>query len=165
MKGNRMKMTKKNVAVRLAVATVLSVGLSAGFMGIASASSNGGHDAQGSTWNSHAAVEGVVSASIAGDSISIEAHDSTSSTTYTLTSATTITGLATGASLLNSKVELYLSTTSPPTVLAIRIATDGSNCDHGGENSQLRAHGTSSEDQSNHDRGRGSSSDHGSFRR
>ena len=128
MKGNGMKMTKKNVAVRAAVATLLSVGLSFGAIGIASASPRGDHARHASTWMVGTTHEGVVTGYVAGSSISVQTHDSTTSTTYILTSATTITGLATGASLLNSKVVLTLSTTTPATVLTIKVETPKAPC-------------------------------------
>jgi len=97
--------------------------------------------------------------------ISIEAHGTTPATNYALTSATTITGLATGASLLNDQVVLTLSTTTPATVLSIKVETNGSKChgDKDGDDSSTRnsfSHGSSGQD---HDHG--NSSKHGSFRR
>jgi len=165
MKGNGMKMTKKNAAIRLTVATVLSLGLSAGVMGVGSASAHGTHEAQGSSWTEGNAVKGVVSGYVAGSLISIEAHGTTPATTYALTSATTITGLATGASLLNDKVVLTLSITTPATVLSIKVETNHSKChgDKDGDGSSIRnsfSHGSSGQD---HDHG--NFSKHGSFRR
>jgi hypothetical protein len=130
MKGKAMKMTK-NASGRLAVATLLSFGLSAGIMGVASASSNRHHDGHDSSWTLGGSVQGVVTGYVAGSSIAIEAQGSTTSTTYALTSATTVTGLATGASLLNSKVVLLLSTTTPVTVLSIKVETPKSPCIQG----------------------------------
>jgi hypothetical protein len=87
-------------------------------------------------------TEGVVTGYVAGTSISIEARNSTTATTYALTSATTITGLATGASLLNAKVVLTLSSTTPVNVLSIKVATNNSKCHGGNGEPQLRVGGS-----------------------
>jgi hypothetical protein len=171
MNGSGMKMTKKNAAIRLTVATVLSLGLSAVVMGVGSASAHGTHAAHGTpeahsfSWIEGNAVKGVVNGYVPGSLISIEAHGTTPATNYALTSATTITGLATGASLLNDEVVLTLSTTTPATVLSIKVETNGSKChgDKDGDDSSTRnsfSHGSSGQD---HDHG--NSSKHGSFRR
>ena len=165
MNGSGMKMTKKNAAIRLTVATVLSLGLSAVVMGVGSASAHGTPEAHSSSWIEGNAVKGVVNGYVPGSLISIEAHGTTPATNYALTSATTITGLATGASLLNDQVVLTLSTTTPATVLSIKVETNGSKChgDKDGDDSSTRnsfSHGSSGQD---HDHG--NSSKHGSFRR
>ena len=167
MKGNGMKMTKKNVAVRAAVATLLSVGLSAGAIGIASASPRGDHARHASTWTVRTTHEGVVTGYVAGSSISVQTDDSTTSTTYVLTSATTITGLAAGASLLNSKVVLTLSTTTPATVLSIKVEMNGSKCNKGNGSSKANVNAASGRGSSDHDHdhGDGNSSTHGNFRK
>ncbi len=165
MNGSGMKMTKKNAAIRLTVATVLSLGLSAVVMGVGSASAHGTPEAHSSSWIEGNAVKGVVNGYVPGSLISIEAHGTTPATNYALTSATTITGQATGASLLNDEVVLTLSTTTPATVLSIKVETNGSKChgDKDGDDSSTRnsfSHGSSGQD---HDHG--NSSKHGSFRR
>jgi len=155
MNGSGMKMTKKNAAIRLTVATVLSLGLSAVVMGVGSASAHGTHAAHGTpeahsfSWIEGNAVKGVVNGYVPGSLISIEAHGTTPATNYALTSATTITGLATGASLLNDEVVLTLSTTTPATVLSIRVETPKSPCIGGVVNGyvpgsliSIEAHGT-----------------------
>jgi hypothetical protein len=149
MKGSGMKMTKKNAAIRLTVATVLSLGLSAVVMGVGSASAHGTPEAHSSSWIEGNAVKGVVNGYVPGSLISIEAHGTTPATNYALTSATTITGLATGASLLNDEVVLKLSTTTPTTVLSIRVETLKSPCIGGVVNGyvpgsliSIEAHGT-----------------------
>jgi hypothetical protein len=77
-------------------------------------------------------VEGVVSAYVANTSISITTKHSTTPVLYNLTPATTITGLATGATApaVNDNVDLVLSTTTPVTVVSIKI--DGAKCDGSG---------------------------------
>jgi len=155
MNGSGMKMTKKNAAIRLTVATVLSLGLSAVVMGVGSASAHGTHAAHGTpeahsfSWIEGNAVKGVVNGYVPGSLISIEAHGTTPATNYALTSATTIIGLATGASLLNDEVVLTLSTTTPATVLSIRVETPKSPCIGGVVNGyvpgsliSIEAHGT-----------------------
>jgi hypothetical protein len=67
--------------------------------------------------------------------------------------------------LLNDKVVLTLSTTTPATVLSIKVETNGSKCHGGksGDDSSTRnsfSHGSSGQD---HDHG--NFSKHGSFRR
>jgi hypothetical protein len=164
MKGKAMKMTK-NASGRLAVATLLSFGLSAGIMGVASASSNRHHDGHDSSWTLGGSVQGVVTGYVAGSSIAIEAQGSTTSTTYALTSATTVTGLATGASLLNSKVVLLLSTTTPVTVLSIKVETNDSKC-HGDNDQSKHDDGhSSSHGFSSHGHHGGHSSSQGNFRK
>ena len=131
---------KTNTAGRIAVTAVLSMGLTAGAVSIASASSDHGSKASdhnhGSLWNVQGHVEGVVSSYTAGSSIAVLSRDATTPTTYTLTSATTITGLAAGASLLNDHVVLVLSATTPATVVSIKVETPRSNCNaaHDGTN-------------------------------
>jgi hypothetical protein len=77
-------------------------------------------------------VEGVVSAYVANTSISITTKDSTTQVLYPLSSTTTITGLATGATapVAGDNVDLVLSTTTPVTVVSIKI--DGAKCDGNG---------------------------------
>ena len=144
-----MKTITRNVAVRVAVATMLSVGLSVGAVGIASASPNGSHEDHGSSWTAENAVEGVVTGYLAGTSIAIEAHGSTTSTTDTLTSATIIVDLASGASLLGSNVVLTLSTSAPVTVTSILVEEPRSPCVEGvvtgylaGTSIAIEAHGS-----------------------
>ena len=129
--GITMYKIKTKVASRVAVAAALSMGITAGAVGVASASPFGhhsdGHDGNGWT-QSQTKVEGIVSAYTAGASISIQSKGSTTPTNYLLTSATTITGLATGATLASgAEVELVVSTTLPatvpPTVTAIKVET------------------------------------------
>ncbi len=116
-----MKLSKRNMAVRFVAATAMSLGLSAGVVGIASASAHGNAAHHDSSWSVNNAVEGVVTGYVAGTSISIEGHGATTSTTYALSSSTTVSGLASGASLLNSKVVITLSSTTPVTVLSIKV--------------------------------------------
>jgi hypothetical protein len=123
---------KTKTAGRIAVAAVLSMGLTAGAVSIASASSDHGtrvsdHD-HGFSWNLQGRIEGVVSSYTAGSSIAVVSRGATTATTYTLTSATTVTGLAAGASMLNDHVVLVMSTTTPATVLSIKVETPKSNC-------------------------------------
>jgi hypothetical protein len=118
---------KTKTAGRIAVAAVLSMGLTAGAVSIASASSDHGtrvsdHD-HGFSWNLQGRIEGVVSSYTAGSSIAVVSRGATTATTYTLTSATTVTGLAAGASMLNDHVVLVMSTTTPATVLSIKVET------------------------------------------
>jgi hypothetical protein len=98
-----------------------------GAVGVASASpvshhreSHSGHKwGQSQNW-----LKGIVSAYVPGTSISITAKDATTPTMYTLTSATTITGLATGATLaVGNQVNVVLSTTTPVTVTSINVET------------------------------------------
>jgi hypothetical protein len=123
--GITMYKIKTKLFGRIAVVTALSLGLTASAVGVASASSRGhhwGHDRHSLAQTSSAEVVGVVSTYVAGSSISILAKGSTTPTTYTLTSATTIAGLATGTTLASSAVvELTLSTTTPVTVTAIKV--------------------------------------------
>ena len=75
-------------------------------------------------------IEATVSTYTAGSLITVFVNGSTTPTTYTLTSATTITGLATGATLASpTNVDLVLSTTLPatvpPTVTSIFVEGNG----------------------------------------
>jgi uncharacterized membrane protein YgcG len=91
-----------------------------------------------------AKVEGTVSAYVAGTSISILSKDSTTPVVYALTSATTITGLATGVTLASpDRVVLELSTTTPVTVTSIKVGGHGSKCDgsNGNDKSSSRGFG------------------------
>ena len=132
------------VAGRIAVAAVLSLGITAGSIGIASASSNGhgrvDHASAGSSWTYANRVNGVVTGYVAGASITIAPRGGTTATTYTLTSATTIAGLATGASLVNNDVSLTLSTTTPTTVVSIKVEAPRVKCDGTNSHSPLSAH-------------------------
>ena len=120
------KITTK-VASRAAVAAALSLGMTVGAVGIASASPVSHHRGShhGLKWNqSSLRVEGIVSAYVPGSSISITSKGASTPTTYTLTSATTITGLATGATLaLGAEVDVVLSNTTPVTVTSIKVET------------------------------------------
>ena len=122
-----MNKISKKVASRAAVAATLSLGMTIGAVGVASASpvshhreSHSGHKwGQSQNW-----LKGIVSAYVPGTSISITAKDATTPTMYTLTSATTITGLATGATLaVGNQVNVVLSTTTPVTVTSINVET------------------------------------------
>jgi hypothetical protein len=74
-------------------------------------------------------IEGVVSAYVAGTSISILSDGSATPTTYALTSATTVTGLATGVTLAaGATVDLWLSSTTPVTVASIKAETPKTVC-------------------------------------
>ena len=118
------KITAK-VASRSALAAALSLGLTVGAVGVASASSVGHHQNHGGREGKqlHNAVMGVVSAYSAGTSISITLPGATTATTYKLSSTTTVDGLASGATLVaGTPVVLLLSgTTAPVTVTAIRV--------------------------------------------
>jgi hypothetical protein len=125
--GITMNKISKKVASRAAVAATLSLGMTIGAVGVASASpvshhreSHSGHKwGQSQNW-----LKGIVSAYVPGTSISITAKDATTPTMYTLTSATTITGLATGATLaVGNQVNVVLSTTTPVTVTSINVET------------------------------------------
>jgi len=114
---------------RVAIATVLSLGLAASAASIAVASPYGHHSSSHfgarSAWSMNFA-EGTVSSYTAGTSISILSNGSTTPTPYTLTSATTIKGLGSGDTLASpDRVVLALSTvtpaTTPPTVTAIFV--------------------------------------------
>ncbi len=122
-----MNMIRTKVAGRVAVVAALSLGFTVGAVGVASASSNG---QRGQNWTqSQSWVKGTVSAYIAGTSISITSDGSTTPVVYTLTSATTITGLATGATLaVGDNVSLVLSTTTPVTVTSINVKTPKVQC-------------------------------------
>ncbi|HEY5303268.1 MAG TPA: hypothetical protein VIJ86_04350 [Acidimicrobiales bacterium] len=117
-----MNKIRTKVAGRVAVVAALSLGFTVGAVGVASASSVG-H--RGQDWTqSQSWVKGIVSSYTAGSSISITSEGSTTPVTYTLTSATTIAGLATGATLVTGdKVSLVLSTTTPVTVTSITVKT------------------------------------------
>ena len=123
---------KTRAVGRIAAATALSFGLAASAVSVASASSHGRdsshHDSGAFTSTQSDRVEGTVSAYSAAvgatnGSISILSKGG-STTTYTLTSATTITGLAAGATLASpDRVALELSTTTPVTVTSIKVKT------------------------------------------
>jgi hypothetical protein len=118
------KITTKVVS-RTAVAATLCLGMAVGAVGIAAASplshDRGSHSGPG--WNqSQHKVEGIVSSYVAGSSISILVGGATTPTTFNLTSTTTVTGLATGATLaVGARVNLVLSSTSPSTVSSINV--------------------------------------------
>jgi hypothetical protein len=123
--GISMKKITTKIASRAAVAAALSLGLTVGAVGVASAStvSHSSSSHSDYKWNqSRNRVEGIVSAYVAGTSISITSKGATTPTVYTLTSATTITGLAAGATLTSlDDVDLVLSNTTPATVTSIRV--------------------------------------------
>ena len=118
------KITAK-VASRSALAAALSLGLTVGAVGVASASSVGHHRDHGGREGKqfHNVVMGVVSTYSSGTSISITLPGAMTATTYNLTSSTTVDGLASGATLAaGTPVVLLLSgTTAPVTVTAIRV--------------------------------------------
>ncbi len=118
------KITAK-IASRSTLAVALSLGLTAGVVGVASASPVSHHQRHGGHENKQFqnVVMGVVSAYTAGTSISITLPGATSPTTYNLTSTTPVLGLASGASLITgTPVFVLLSgTTAPVTVIAIRV--------------------------------------------
>ena len=122
------KITTKVVG-RSALAAALSLGLSAGIVGVASASTVTHHplkhaDHEGRPFQHQ--LRGVVSAYTAGSSISITAPGASTPTVYTLTSATTIVGLASGATLApGAHVGLVLSSTTPATVTTILVGMRG----------------------------------------
>ncbi|NNN09826.1 MAG: hypothetical protein HKL85_11645, partial [Acidimicrobiaceae bacterium] len=71
-------------------------------------------------------IEGVVTGYSANSSISITAPGATMSTAYGLTSATTIVGLAAGATVpIGAHVGLVLSSTTPATVTSIMVGVKG----------------------------------------
>jgi hypothetical protein len=77
-------------------------------------------------------IEAVVSTYTAGSSITVLVNGATTPTTYTLTSATTITGLAAGTALASpTNVDLVLSTTTPITVTSIFVEVNGEGNGHG----------------------------------
>ena len=124
MKGSQCTRTKQDTS-RVAVAVALSLGITAGAVGVASASPvvqhhsvHGGHG-----WmQSPTRVEGMVSSYTAGSSISIMFKNSTTPKVYALTSATVISGLGVGATLASpDKVDLRLSSTTPLTVTSITL--------------------------------------------
>lgn len=162
--GITMYKIKTKLFGRIAVVTALSLGLTASAVGVASASSRGhhwGHDRHSLAQTSSAEVVGVVSTYVAGSSISILAKGSTTPTTYTLTSATTIAGLATGTTLASSAVvELTLSTTTPVTVTAIKVKVpcDGHSNVRNGGRSEFR--GSNSQGSSHHGFGGKGSREH-----
>jgi hypothetical protein len=120
-----MYKNKTRVTSRVAVAVALSLGITVGAVGVASASPvvqhhsvHGGHG-----WmQSPTRVEGMVSSYTAGLSISIVSKGSTTPEVYALTSATVINGLAIGVTLASpDKVDLRLSSTTPLTVRSITL--------------------------------------------
>jgi predicted hydrolase (HD superfamily) len=126
--GNTMYKIKTKAVGRVAAAAALSFGLAASAVSVASASSQGHHssrhDSGAFTSYQSNRVEGTVSAYVAGTSISILSKDSTTPVVYALTTATTITGLAAGATLASpDRVVLELSTTTPVTVTSIKEKT------------------------------------------
>ena len=132
--GNTMYKIKTKAVGRVAAAAALSFGLAASAVSVASASSQGHHssrhDSGAFTSYQSNRVEGTVSAYVAGTSISILSKDSTTPVVYALTTATTITGLAAGATLASpDRVVLELSTTTPVTVTSIIVGGHGSKCD------------------------------------
>jgi hypothetical protein len=139
---------KTKAVGRVAAAAALSFGLAASAVSVASASSQGHHssrhDSGAFTSYQSNRVEGTVSAYVAGTSISILSKGSTTPVVYALTSATTITGLATGVTLASpDRVVLELSTTTPVTVTSIKVGGHGSKCDgsNGNDKSSSRGFG------------------------
>jgi hypothetical protein len=122
---------------RVAAAAALSFGLAASAVSVASASSQGHHssrhDSGALTSPQSNRVEGTVSAYTAAagttnGSITVLSEHGTS-TVYVTTPATTITGLAAGATLVSpDRVKLELSTTTPVTVTSIKVDNHGSKC-------------------------------------
>ena len=120
------KITTK-VASRTAVAAALSLGMTVGAIGVASASPVSHHRSSHNGHKSHQSlnrVEGIVAAYVAGTSITVTPKGATTPTTYTLTSATVINGLAVGGTLaVGADVDLLLSSTTPTTVSSISVET------------------------------------------
>jgi hypothetical protein len=120
-----MTKIKTKLLGRVAVAAAVSLGLAVSAVAIAGASPDHhrswSHPSARSAWQSNWA-EGTVSSYVAGTSISILSHGSTTPTTYALSTATTVTGLGTGATLASpDRVVLELSTTTPVTVTTIKV--------------------------------------------
>ncbi len=87
-------------------------------------------------------VEAVVSAYSADSSITVMVEGSTTPTTYTLTSATTVSGLMPGATLASpDHVKLVVSPTSPTTVTAIYVEGTGGHPQPGNLGGPLGHHG------------------------
>ena len=109
-------------------------------------------------------VEAIVSSYTAGSSITVLVNGATTPTTYTLTSTTTVVGLATGATLASpTNVDLVLSTTTPTTVTSIFVEAsgEGHGSGHanpgwtsGGANHGARHHGSHGFSSSKHGGGR-----------
>ena len=113
------RITTKSLG-RVAVAALLSAGLTAGTVGVASASSR--HNNDQSTQSEGNFVAGTVSSYAAGTSIAVTPKGATSPTTYTLNSSTAISGLQSGATIASPDfVVLELSASTPVTVTAIRV--------------------------------------------
>ncbi len=136
-----MYKNKTRVTSRVAVAVALSLGITVGAVGVASASPvvqhhsvHGGHG-----WmQSPTRVEGMVSSYTAGLSISIVSKGSTTPEVYALTSATVINGLAIGVTLASpTNVDLVLSPSTPTTVTSIFVDSNakGKDCGHGSHSS------------------------------
>ncbi len=142
-KGNEgiiMHTIKTKVVSRVAVATALSFGIGAGAVGVATASPVA-HSALGRD-QSQLFVRGTVSSYVPGTSISVLSGDATTPTTYALTATTTITGLATGATLASPDwVFLVLSATTPPTVTSISVKGHGEDTNRGSSNGSWSGRG------------------------
>jgi len=120
-----MKRTTTKAVRRVAVASTLGLGLVGGLVGIASADSGsnvGSHDSTVTT-APIGKVGGIVVSYVAGTSISILTRGSTVPTSYVLSAATTISGLAVGATapVAGDNVDLILSSSTPVTVTSITI--------------------------------------------
>jgi hypothetical protein len=107
-------------------------------------------------------IEAVVSTYTTGSSITVLVDGATTPTTYALTSATTVTGLAVGATLASpTNVDLVLSNTTPTTVTSIFVEVNGEGNAHGHGNwgstlsdSRHGGHGSHGLRSSKHDGGR-----------
>jgi hypothetical protein len=123
--GITMYRTKTKAVRRVAVATTLGLGLVAGVAGIAAADGNSNvssHDTTVTTATSNK-ICGTVLGYVAGKSISVLTKGATAPTSYALSAATTISGLATGVSApaVGDQVNLVLSLTPSVTVTSITI--------------------------------------------
>jgi hypothetical protein len=169
MIGISTKKITTKIASRAAVAAALSLGLTIGAVGVASAStvshSSSSHSGHKSNQSGNR-VEGIVSAYVAGTSISITSKGATTPTVYTLTSATVINGLAAGATLASpANVDLVPSTTAPTTVTSIFVEANGEGNGHGNGNCGSTTSGTRQGGFSRHGSHGFGSSKHGGDRR
>ncbi len=122
-----MKRITLKIAGRSALVAALTLGVAGGVAGVASAAPVNHHVKSHDRHQGHERqrhVEGVVTAYVAGASISVRSDHSLTPVVYTLTPTTTITGLASGASIvMGDHVNLILSSTASGTVTSMRVQT------------------------------------------
>ncbi len=125
-KISMMSMGRSAAVVALGLGATFGVGVAAGASPVGHR--DGHHDGQArhhGRWGHEARrVEGRVTGYTSGQSITVQTWRSSTPVTYSLTTSTSIFGVAAGASpVIGDHVSLLVSSTTPVVVIAIRVQT------------------------------------------